>query len=197
LKQKIRIASGQGFWGDLVDAPVNQVMKGEIDYLVMDYLAEVTMSILQKQKNKNPALGYAQDIPELMRKILPTCKKKGIKIITNGGGVNPIACADTVLEAAFELGIEKLDVGVVLGDDILCKVDEIVESGCELNNMENGESIVTVKDKLLSANVYFGAEPIVEALRRGADVVITGRTTDTGLNSRSDDLRIRLGYEKL
>jgi len=100
MKAKIRIASGQGFWGDLIEAPVQQVTKGEVDYLVMDYLAEVTMSILQKQKNKNPKLGYAKDIPDLMKRILPVCKEKDIKIITNGGGVNPRACADAVLDVA-------------------------------------------------------------------------------------------------
>src|SRR5512138_3355842 len=98
MREKIRIASGQGFWGDLIDAPYYQVTRGPVDYLVMDYLAEVTMSILQKQKNKNPELGYAKDIPGLMSKILPHCKKNGIKIITNGGGVNPIACAKAVMK---------------------------------------------------------------------------------------------------
>ncbi|NCS87239.1 MAG: ATPase [Ignavibacteria bacterium CG2_30_36_16] len=181
MKEKIKIASGQGFWGDLIDAPYHQVMKGEIDYLVMDYLAEVTMSILQKQKNKNPKLGYARDIPELMRRILPTCKEKNIKIITNGGGVNPIACADAIIEIAKELGIKNLKVGVVLGDDIKDSLDEMISQGAELNNMETGDSIKTIKDKILSANVYFGAFPIVEALKKGADIVITGRTTDTGL----------------
>jgi len=181
MKEKIKIASGQGFWGDLIDAPYHQVMKGEIDYLVMDYLAEVTMSILQKQKNKNPKLGYARDIPELMRRILQTCKEKNIKIITNGGGVNPIACADAIIEIAKELGIKNLKVGVVLGDDIKDSLDEMISQGAELNNMETGDSIKTIKDKILSANVYFGAFPIVEALKKGADIVITGRTTDTGL----------------
>ncbi|MCK9426971.1 MAG: DUF1446 domain-containing protein [Ignavibacteriaceae bacterium] len=181
MKDKIRIASGQGFWGDLIEAPIYQVTKGEIDYLVMDYLAEVTMSILQKQKNKNPELGYAKDIPELMKRILPICKEKNIKIITNGGGVNPISCGKAVLKIAELLGIKGLKIGIVLGDDIREEIDEILTSGSELKNMETGESIVTVKDKLLSANVYFGAFPIVEALQNGADVVITGRTTDTGL----------------
>ncbi|MBL1212854.1 MAG: DUF1446 domain-containing protein [Ignavibacteriae bacterium] len=181
MKEKIRIASGQGFWGDLIDAPYDQVTKGEVDYLVMDYLAEVTMSILQKQKNKNPKLGYARDIPALMKRILPICKEKKIKVITNGGGVNPIACAEAILEVAAELNITDLKVGVVLGDDIKDRFDEIIDSGCELNNMETGESIKTYKDKMLSANVYFGAAPIVEALKQGADIVITGRTTDTGL----------------
>ncbi len=181
MKDKIRIASGQGFWGDLIDAPYHQVTKGSIDYLVMDYLAEVTMSILQKQKIKNPKLGYARDIPELMERILPICKEKGIKVITNGGGVNPIACAEAVLEVAKRQNIKNVKIAVVLGDDIKDRIDEIITAGCELNNMETGDSIVGFKDKLLSANVYFGAFPIVEALQKGADIVITGRTTDTGL----------------
>ena len=181
MKDKIRIASGQGFWGDLIDAPYHQVTKGEIDYLVMDYLAEVTMSILQKQKNRNPNLGYARDLPDLMQKILPICTQKGIKVITNGGGVNPVACADAILETALQMDIKKLDIAVVLGDNIIDCLDDIISKGCELNNMETGESIVTYKSKMLSANVYFGALPIVEALNKGADIVITGRTTDTGL----------------
>lgn len=181
MKQKIRIASGQGFWGDLIDAPYHQVTKGPIDYLVMDYLAEVTMSILQKQKNKNPELGYARDIPDLMRRILPLCKEKNIKVITNGGGVNPLSCANAVLKVAEELNIKNLKIGIVLGDNILNKLDDLISTDVQLNNMETGESIINIKDKLLSANVYFGAFPIVEALKKGADIVITGRTTDTGL----------------
>ena len=181
MKEKIRIASGQGFWGDLIDAPYHQVTKGNIDYLVMDYLAEVTMSILQKQKNKNPAYGYAKDIPGLMKRILPVCKEKNIKVITNGGGVNPIACAEAVVDVAKELGIKNLKVAVILGDDIKDRLDEIISAGCELNNMDTGDSIVPLKNNILSANVYFGAFPIVEALSKGAEIVITGRTTDTGL----------------
>lgn len=181
MKEKIRIASGQGFWGDLIDAPFHQVTKGKVDYLVMDYLAEVTMSILQKQKIKNPALGYARDLPDLMKRILPICVEKGVKVITNGGGVNPAACADAILEIARTLNIKKLVIAVVTGDDIHDKIDEIIAVGCELNNMDTDESIIKYKDKLVSANVYFGAAPIVEALQKGADVVITGRTTDTGL----------------
>lgn len=181
MKKSIRIASGQGFWGDLIDAPYHQVTKGDIDYLVMDYLAEVTMSILQKQKNKNPELGYARDIPELMKRILPIIKEKNIKVITNGGGVNPVSCANAVLKIAKDLNIKDLKIGIVLGDDIKDKIDEIISSGCELNNMDTGQSVISVKDKFLSANVYFGAFPIVEALSNGSDIVITGRTTDTGL----------------
>ncbi len=181
MKEKIRIASGQGFWGDLIDAPYHQVTKGEIDYLVMDYLAEVTMSILQKQKNKNPELGYARDIPELMKRILPICIEKKIKIITNGGGVNPIACANAIKKVSEDLGIKDLKIGVVLGDNIRDRLNEILASDAGLKNMETGEPLINIKEKILSANVYFGAFPIVEALDKGADIVITGRTTDTGL----------------
>ncbi len=181
MKNKIRIASGQGFWGDLIDAPYQQVTAGQVDYLVMDYLAEVTMSILQKQKNKNPKLGYARDIPELMDRILPVCAEKKIKIITNGGGVNPEACAEAVLEVARKHKINNLKIALVLGDNILNRIDEVLSSGSELKNMETGEPVTVVRDKLLSANVYFGAMPIVDALKQGADIVITGRTTDTGL----------------
>lgn len=181
MKEKIRIASGQGFWGDLIDAPYHQVTKGNIDYLIMDYLAEVTMSILQKQKNKNPELGYAKDIPDLMKRILTIISDKKIKVITNGGGVNPIACAEAIIKVAKTLNIKDLKIGVVLGDDIKDKIDGFIAAGETLNNMETNESILIVKDKILSANVYFGAFPIVEALKNGADIVITGRTTDTGL----------------
>jgi hypothetical protein len=147
----------------------------------MDYLAEVTMSILQKQKNKNPEFGYARDIPILMERILPICKEKGIKVITNGGGVNPEGCANAIIEVAKNLGITGVKIAIVLGDNIKENIDELIEKGEELKNMETGDSIVSVKDNLLSANVYLGAAPIVEALKKGADIIITGRTTDTGL----------------
>jgi len=181
MKDKIRIASGQGFWGDLIDAPYRQATEGQIDYLVMDYLAEVTMSILQKQKLKNPDFGYARDIPPLMEKLLPVMMEKKFKVITNGGGVNPIACKDAILEIAKKLGIKTLKIGVVLGDNILDKIDDYIAKGIELNNMETGESVKVIRDKILSANVYFGAEPVVNCLKEGADIVITGRVTDTGL----------------
>lgn len=181
MKEKIRIASGQGFWGDLLTAPFDQVTKGTIDYMMMDYLAEVTMSIMQKQKRKDPKLGYAKDLVELFEQILPICVEKNIKVITNGGGVNPVACSEAILSVANKLGIRKLKIGVVLGDDILDRIDELHSNGIELKNMETGESLDAVRDRLQTANVYFGAFPIVEALKQEAQIVITGRTTDTGL----------------
>ena len=181
MKSSIRIASGQGFWGDLLRAPIDQVNNGPIDYLVMDYLAEVTMSILQKQKRKDPKLGYARDLIPLIEEILPKCVDRNIRIITNGGGVNPQACSDAILAVAKKLGIKTLKIGVVSGDDILPEIPRLRSQGIELKNMETGDALDPVMSRLESANVYFGAAPIVEALRQGAQVVITGRTTDTGL----------------
>ena len=181
MKQRIRIASGQGFWGDLLSAPVDQVTRGDVEYLVMDYLAEVTMSILQKQRQKNPALGYARDLVPLLEQILPIIVEKDIRVITNGGGVNPVACRDALFAASRRLGIRGLTIGVVTGDDILGRLGDLRLAGMPLKNMETGEDLGTVIDRVMSANVYFGAGPIVEALDRGARIVITGRTTDTGL----------------
>lgn len=180
-KNVIKIASGQGFWGDLLSAPLMQVSKGDIDYLMLDYLAEVTMSILQKQKMKNPDAGFAKDLIQTCEDVLPFIKEKGIKLITNGGGVNPEAAMEAVFGIAKKLGITGLKIGIVTGDNILMHIDGLIQQGNHMNNMETGQPISEVKHKLLSANVYFGALPIVEALNAGADIVITGRTTDTGL----------------
>ncbi len=180
MNEKIRIASGQGFWGDLLTAPIDQVTKGPIDYLVMDYLAEVTMSIVQKQKLKDPKLGYARDLVSTIDAILPHLVEKNIKLITNGGGVNLEACRDAIMEVARRHGLH-VRIGVVSGDDILDDIDTLVGEGAELKNMETGDAVSGIRDRVLSANVYLGAAPIVEALRQGAQIVITGRTTDTGL----------------
>ncbi|WP_440998697.1 acyclic terpene utilization AtuA family protein [Fodinibius sp. SL11] len=181
MKDSIRIASGQGFWGDLPNAPINQVRKGPIDYLVMDYLAEVTMSIMQKQKLRNPDYGYARDFVGVVTEILPDIAERGIKVISNAGGVNPEACKEQILEAIEDQGYEDIKVAVVDGDNILGDLDTLIADDHPLNNMETGEPITSVKDELLSANVYFGSRPIVEALNKGADIVVTGRVTDTGL----------------
>lgn len=181
MKEFIRIASGQGFWGDLPNAPVNQVKRGDIDYLVMDYLAEVTMSIMQKQRMRNEKYGYARDFVNVIEETLDEIKNKGVKVVSNAGGVNPLACKDAIIELAKEKGYTGIKVAVVDGDDILPNLDEIIDQGHKLKNMETGAPITEVKDELLSANVYFGCRPIVEALKMGADIVITGRVTDTGL----------------
>jgi hypothetical protein len=182
MKELIKVASGQGFWGDLLDAPVRQVAGGEIDYLMLDYLAEVTMSIMQKQRARDPRAGYARDFVPLMREILPACVERDIRVTANAGGVNPPACAEAVRDVARELGLAgRMKIGVVTGDDIMDRLDDFLARGVELRNMDTGEPLSTVRDRVQSANVYLGAQPMVEGLRRDARVCITGRATDTGL----------------
>jgi hypothetical protein len=182
MREKIRIACGQGFWGDMLDAPVRQVEGGPIDYLMLDYLAEVTMSIMQKQRARDPNAGYARDFVPLMRDILPACVERDIRVTANAGGVNPRGCAAAVGDVARELGLAgKLKIGIVTGDDILDRIDDLLARGVELRNMDTGEPLSSVRERIQSANAYLGAWPIVEALRGGARVVVTGRATDTGL----------------
>ncbi len=182
MKNKIRIAAGQGFWGDLPDAPVRQVEGGPIDYLMLDYLAEVTMSIMQKQRARDPSAGYAKDFIPLMKQILPACVERNIRVTANAGGVNVEGCANAVREVARELGLAgKLRIGIVTGDDIMPRLDEMLARGIELRNMDTEKPLSTVRKRIQSANVYLGAWPMVEALNRDARVVITGRATDTGL----------------
>jgi hypothetical protein len=182
LKKIVRVAAGQGFWGDDLDAPRRQVEGGQVDYLMLDYLAEVTMSILQKQKERDPNLGYARDFVGAMESVLPAVLERGVKVVANAGGVNPAACAVAVKAAAEKAGAKgRLKIGVVSGDDLLGRLDQLIESGHPLANMETGEQLSTVRARVLSANAYLGSEPIVEALGKGANVVITGRSTDTAL----------------
>ncbi len=176
----IRIANGQGFWGDSLEAPVELVRRGPLDYLTLDYLAEVTMSILQKQRARDPQAGYARDFVDMIARVLPDLKERRIRVIANAGGVNPHACCKAVLEVAKRQGIE-IRVAVVAGDDIMARLDDFAARGVELKNMESGEPLSAIRAHIQSANVYFGAFPVAEALRRGADIVITGRVTDTGL----------------
>jgi hypothetical protein len=165
-----------------LEAPYRQVTGGAVHYLMMDYLAEVTMSILQKQKSRDPARGYATDFVSQMERILPTVVERGIKVTANAGGVNPRACATAVAEVARRLGLSgKVKIGIVTGDDLLSQLDGLTARGHDLANMDTGRPLRDVRDRVLSANAYLGAAPVVDALRRGASVVITGRVTDTGL----------------
>ena len=178
----VRVASGQGFWGDWLEAPRRQVEGGPVDYLMLDYLAEVTMSILQKQKERDPRMGYARDFIGAMESVFPAVAERGVKVIANAGGVNPVACADALLAAASKHGVRgKIRIGVVTGDDILARLDELLAAGHELNNMDTGAPLSSIRDRVMSANAYIGSEPIVEALARGANVVVIGRSTDTAL----------------
>jgi len=193
LKEIVRVAAGQGFWGDDLDAPRRQVEGGPIDYLMLDYLAEVTMSILQKQKERDPTLGYARDFIGAMESVLPAVLDRGVKIVANAGGVNPRGCAEAVRSvSAKRSGKDKLRIGVVTGDDLLGRLDELIAQGHALSNMETGEPLSSVRSRVLSANAYIGSDPLVEALEGGANVVITGRSTDTALTMAP--LRFEFGW---
>ena len=172
----IRIANGQGFWGDWSEAPVRLVEDGPIDYLTLDYLAEVTMSILQKQKKADPALGYARDFPPLIGRLAKKLKSRGVRVVANAGGVNPRACAAEVRRLAPELRV-----AIVTGDDVLNRINDMLTRGIELRNMDTGEPLTTIRQHVSSANAYIGAFPLAEALATGADVVITGRCSDAAL----------------
>ncbi|MEN8144067.1 MAG: acyclic terpene utilization AtuA family protein [Gemmatimonadota bacterium] len=178
----VRIASGQGFWGDWQEAPKLQVRHGPIDYLMLDYLAEITMSILQKQKDKNPDAGYARDFVPLMLDLAPDLLAGGVRVISNAGGVNPEACRQALTEGLAGLDLPRpLRIAIVRGDDLMERLDELLADGHELRNMETGEPLAGVRGQMVSANAYVGAAPIIEALRQDADIVVTGRSTDTAL----------------
>ncbi len=194
MKDVVRVAAGQGFWGDWLEAPRRQVEGGPVDYLMLDYLAEVTMSILQKQKARDPAFGYARDFIGAVDSVLPAVTERGVRIVANAGGVNPTACARAILKLADQRGARgKVTLGVVTGDDLLTRLDSLIAGGHELRNMDTGEPLSTVRDRVLSANAYLGSEPIVEALGQGAQIVITGRSTDTALTMAP--LRFEFGWQ--
>ncbi|MDP1561927.1 MAG: acyclic terpene utilization AtuA family protein [Pirellulaceae bacterium] len=177
----VRIANGQGFWGDSLLGPVRLVNEGPLDYLTLDYLAEVTMSIMQKLKSRDPSAGYATDFVQMVRRVLPQCQARGIKIIANAGGVNPQACLEAVAAVVRQLGLHGVRIAMIEGDDILSRLPAIIAAGHPLKNMDSGESLAAYVSRATSANVYIGAASIVEALEGGADIVIAGRATDPSL----------------
>lgn len=177
--KKVRIGAGQGFYGDSLLPAIDVAKKGDVQYISFDCLAELTLAILEKGRKKDPTQGYTRDVVPMMRNLLPICVPKGIKLITNAGGINPRGAARAVANVAGELGFKGLRIATVTGDDIFERLDELRSRGISLKDKDSGADIGTVRDRLLFASVYLGAQPIVEALRQGADVVITGRTTDT------------------
>lgn len=177
----VRIGNGQGFWGDSVDAPALLLRGGPIDYIGLDYLAEVTMSIMMKQKRKNPEHGYAPDFVDFIRGTLTELVERNVRVIASAGGLNPRACRAALLEVAEDLGVSGVRVGVVEGDDVLPRLPDLVAAGHELRHMETGEPITPLVDRFTSANAYLGAEGVVEALDQDALIVVCGRVGDAAL----------------
>ena len=175
-KKTVRIGGASGFWGDSAGAAPQLVQNNEVDYVVFDYLAELTMSILSAARLKNPQLGYATDfVTSAMKSILPQVASGQVKVVSNAGGMNPKACAQALHELAFSLGYQ-LQIQVVLGDDLLSQVPEMASQNVQ--ELQSGQALPA---KLLSANAYLGALPIAKALDSGAQVVITGRCVDSAV----------------
>jgi hypothetical protein len=176
VMKKVRIGSGAGYSGDRIEPAVELAEKGEIDYLVFECLAERTIAIDQQLKMKDPEEGFDPLLVERMKRVLPICRRKGTKIITNMGAANPLWGMKKVVEAARELGIGGLKIATVLGDDVLA----LIKKG-DYRLSEDGRSLKDLDSRLVSANAYLGAAPIVSALQSGANLVITGRTADPSL----------------
>ncbi|WP_342757851.1 acyclic terpene utilization AtuA family protein [Kineothrix sedimenti] len=181
MSKKVKIGGGQGFWGDSNDAAIHMVRHSDIDYLGCDYLAELTLSIMQRQKLKNPAMGYARDFVGLVKEIGKEAYEKNIKILTDAGGMNIDGCVKEVSETLKEQGVEKFKIGYVTGDDMLARIPEMMKQGIGFQNMDDVGDFNEIKDKIVNANVYYGHEPILECLNQEADMVITGRATDSAL----------------
>ncbi|MEC9264909.1 MAG: acyclic terpene utilization AtuA family protein [Pseudomonadota bacterium] len=171
----VRIGCASGFWGDTPEAVGQLVTKGDIDYLVFDYLAEITMSLLARARAKSPEAGYAPDFVQALAPFLPELKRKGIKVVANAGGVNPRGCREALARVAEAAGID-ISIGVVLGDDLLGRADEIRARGA--TEMFSGAPFPA---KPMSMNAYLGARPIAAALDAGADIVVTGRCADSAV----------------
>ena len=176
----IRIGNGCGFWGDSVDAPIRLAQRGRLDYLTLEYLAELTMSILALQKQRDPSAGFAGDFLDVLARLTPIMQQQPrLKIITNAGGMNPTACAQRAKEVLRQAGLTRR-IAVVSGDDLLPRLDALLATH-SLTNLDTGMNLDTIRPRVVSANAYLGARPIADALGQGADIVITGRVADASL----------------
>ena len=183
--KKVNIGGGQGFWGDSPDAAIHMVRNSDIQYLACDYLAELTLSIMARQKLKNASAGYARDFLQLMEQVAAEAKQKNIRILSNAGGMNVEACVAGLQKIAQNQGLQGYKIGYVTGDDLTLKIDELLSQGVDFKNID-GEvdgvnDFLEIKDQIVNANVYFGHEPTLRCLEEGADVVVTGRSTDSAL----------------
>jgi hypothetical protein len=178
----LRIGNGAGFLGDQLDAPRRLVESAELDYLTLEYLAELTMSILAYQKQKHPALGYARDLVDVLSSLLPSLKAQGqLSVITNGGGINPIGCTLAAAKLCSEAGIGDIPLAAIDGDDLLSRIDELQQAGCNFAHMDSGQPFKELMRPAVAANAYLGAAGIVDALTQNARIVITGRVADASL----------------
>jgi Acyclic terpene utilisation family protein AtuA len=178
----VRIGNGCGFWGDNLDAPVLLAQQGQLDYLTLEYLAELTMSILALQKQRDPQAGFASDFLDVLERLCPVLTRQpGLKIVTNSGGMNPAACAGRARAVLDRAGLANRRIAVVAGDDLLPDLDRLLAAGHAFTNLDTGEPFSVIRPRVVSANAYLGARLIAEALVQGASIVITGRVADASL----------------
>ena len=178
--KSVRIAGGLGFYGDSWQPIKASIERGNVAYVASDHLAELTLAILQKDRQRDPNLGYTRDLVPMLAELLPLAVPRGVKFILNAGGLNPMAAREVLLGALKKFGV-RLKVGVVLGDSVLERLDELQQMGVTLAHMDTGEDIATVRERLVFASAYLGARPLVEVLDAGADIVLTGRVADAAL----------------
>jgi hypothetical protein len=180
--KRVRIGNGCGFWGDNLDAPRELAEHGRLDYLTLEYLAELTMSILALQKQRHTEAGFASDFLDVLQQLIPILQRQpGLKIITNAGGMNPRCCALRARALLDQAGMTSRRIAIVHGDDLLPRLDELSAQGHVFTNLDTGEPLSAIRDRIVSANAYLGCQPIVTALRQGAETVITGRVADASL----------------
>lgn len=176
------IANAAGFWGDNLDAPRRLVERASVDYLTLDYLAELTMSILAAKRDKNPQAGYADDFLTVLASLLPALRAQPqLKIVTNAGGMNPLACVRAAARLLADAGLTDLPIGLVHGDDLLPRLSDLQLAGCDFAHLDTGQPLASQSPQVKSANAYFGARPIVAALEKNARIVISGRVADASL----------------
>lgn len=182
MSHSVRIGSGSAYWGDLLEPAVKLVEQGNLDYIGFDHLAELTLAILQRQRSKDPSSGYIADIVPWMDAILPAAREKGTVMITNAGGANPAAGAARVVEVARRHGLQGTKVGIVTGDDVLDTMGRLADNGYEFTNLDNGnKDFAGIRDRVVAANAYIGADGMIECLANGADVVVAGRVSDNAM----------------
>ena len=196
MNTTIRLGSGGGFWGDAYDPAEELLRRGRLDFMCFDFLAELTMAILHRQKKRSPDAGYVPDVVPFMTGLAPIAREHGTCLVSNGGGANPQAAARAIAGALRQQRLTGVKIGVTAGDDLMHRLDELIASGIPLVNSATGEQdLGPLRDRILCANVYAGGEGIIQALDAGADIVVTGRVADSALFVGPILQRLGKGYD--
>jgi hypothetical protein len=192
---QVRVGCGSGFWGDAFDPAMELLQRGNLDALSFDFLAELTMALLQRLRSKDPNAGYVEDAVEFMTAMAPVARDRGTRLVSNGGGVNPRAGADALAARLRSVGLHGTRIGVVGGDDLLGRLDELQQHGVSLANAVTGEDLERIGKRIVCANAYLGSEGIVEVLDDDAEIVLTGRVADSAVFVGPIMHALRLDYE--